>query len=50
MLMINMTFTKGIGSPTYMPPDVLNKAKYNKAADDLSFGVTMNETFVWGDA
>ena len=30
--MINMTFTKGIGSPMYTAPEVLNK-KYNEGAD-----------------
>ena len=50
MLMTNMTFTKGIGTPNYMAPEILNKEKYKKAADVYSFGVTMYECFVWGDA
>ncbi|ELP85861.1 serine/threonine protein kinase, putative [Entamoeba invadens IP1] len=33
MLMTNMTFTKGIGTPTYMAPEVLNKEHYKKPAD-----------------
>ena len=41
LLMTNMTFTKGIGTPTYMAPQVLNKEKYKKAADVYSFDVTM---------
>ena len=43
LLMTNMTFTKGIGTPTYMAPEVLNKEKYKKAADVYSFGVMMYE-------
>ena len=49
MLMTNMTFTKGVGSPTYMAPQVLNKEKYKKTADVYLFGVTMYECFMWGD-
>ena len=48
--MTNMTFTKGIGSPTYMAPEVLNKDKYKKAADVYSFAVMTFECFKWGDA
>ena len=48
--MTNMTFTNGVGSPTYMAPEVLNKAKYKKAADVFSFGVMMYECFKWGEA
>ena len=50
MLMTNMTFTKGIGSPTYMAPEVLNKKKYKSAADVYSFGMMMYECFKWGEA
>ncbi len=50
MLMTNMTFTKGIGSPTYMAPEVLCKEKYKKAADVFSFGVAMFECMKWGEA
>ena len=48
LLMTNMTFTKGIGTPVYMAPEVLNKEKCKKAADVYSFGVTMYEAFKWG--
>ena len=41
MLMTNMTFTQGIGSPTKKAPEVINKEKYKKLADVFSFGVTM---------
>ena len=50
LLMTNMTFTKGVGSPTFMAPAVLNKEKSKKAADVYSFGVTMYECFMWGEA
>ena len=50
LLMTNMTFTKGIGTPNYMAPEILNKEKYKKAADVYSFGVMLFECFKWGDA
>ncbi|GAB1221391.1 hypothetical protein ENUP19_0080G0029 [Entamoeba nuttalli] len=49
MMMTNMTFTKGIGTPTYMAPEILQQQKYKKAADIYSFGITMYETFHWGE-
>ena len=50
MLMTNMTFTKGIGSPTYMAPEILNKEHYKKPSDIFSFSITMYEVMKWGDA
>ncbi|ELP87958.1 protein serine/threonine kinase, putative [Entamoeba invadens IP1] len=50
MMMTNMTFTKGVGTPTYMAPEVLKKEKYKKPADVYSFGITMFECFKWGDS
>ena len=50
LLMTNMTFTKGIGTPNYMAPEVLNQQKYKKEADIFSFGITMFECFKWGEA
>ncbi|ELP92440.1 protein serine/threonine kinase, putative [Entamoeba invadens IP1] len=49
-MMTNMTFTKGIGTPKYMAPEVLNKQHYKKAADVFSFAVTMYECFAWENA
>lgn len=49
MLMTNMTFTKGVGTPKYMAPEVLNKGKYTKSADVYSFSITMYETMKWDD-
>ncbi|ELP90229.1 protein kinase, putative, partial [Entamoeba invadens IP1] len=47
MMMTNMTFTKGIGTPKYMAPEVLNKEYYKKGADIYSFGVTLFECVTW---
>ncbi|ELP92536.1 tyrosine protein kinase transforming protein Abl, putative [Entamoeba invadens IP1] len=47
MLMTNMTFTKGIGTPKYMSPEVLNKEKYKMPSDIFSFAITMYECFTW---
>ncbi|ELP91473.1 protein serine/threonine kinase, putative [Entamoeba invadens IP1] len=47
MMMTNMTFTKGIGTPAYMAPEVLNRKKYKKPADVYSFAMTMFEVFLW---
>ncbi|EDR27385.1 protein serine/threonine kinase, putative [Entamoeba dispar SAW760] len=49
MLMTNMTFTKGIGTPIYMAPEVLNQEKYKKEADIYSFAITMYEVGQWND-
>ncbi|ELP92422.1 protein serine/threonine kinase, putative, partial [Entamoeba invadens IP1] len=48
--MTNMTFTKGIGTPVYMAPEVLNQEYYKKPADIYSFAITMYETFGWCEA
>ncbi|ELP95310.1 protein serine/threonine kinase, putative [Entamoeba invadens IP1] len=50
MMLTNMTFTKGIGTPTYMAPEILKKEKYKKSADIFSLGVTMFECFSWKEA
>ena len=49
LIMTNMTFTKGIGTPTYMAPEILNRKKYKKPADIFSFAITMLELMIWGD-
>ena len=48
--MTNMTFTKGIGSPKFMSPEVLNRQRYSKSADIYSFAITMLEIMIWGEA
>ncbi|ELP89112.1 protein serine/threonine kinase, putative [Entamoeba invadens IP1] len=50
MMMTNMTFTKGIGTPKYTAPEILKKEKYKKSADIFSLGVTMFECFSWKEA
>ena len=50
MWMSNVTFAKGSVSSTNMALEVLNKAKYKKASDVFSFGVTLYECFKWGEA
>ena len=49
-MMTNLTFTKGIGTPAFMAPEVLNRQHYKKPADVYSFSITMLEVMVWGDA
>ncbi|ELP87573.1 protein kinase, putative, partial [Entamoeba invadens IP1] len=49
-MMTNMTFTKGIGTPKFMAPEVLEKSPYKKAADVYSFAITMYECFGWEEA
>ncbi|ELP92888.1 tyrosine protein kinase, putative [Entamoeba invadens IP1] len=49
MMMTNMTLTKGIGTPVYMAPEVLNKEHYKKPADVYSLAITMYEVFGWSN-
>ena len=46
VLLTNMAFTKGVGSPTYMAPEILNKESFKKGAD-ISFGVWLYKCFLW---
>ena len=48
--MTNMTFTKGIGTPIYMSPEILNKKHYKMPADIYSFAITMLEVMIWNEA
>ncbi|ELP92957.1 protein serine/threonine kinase, putative [Entamoeba invadens IP1] len=50
MLQTNMTFTKGVGTPTYTAPEILKQDKYKKSADIYSFAITMFETISWREA
>ncbi|ELP93825.1 protein serine/threonine kinase, putative [Entamoeba invadens IP1] len=48
LMMTNMTFTKGIGTPTFMAPEILKMEKYNIAADVYSFAMLMLSVVKWG--
>ena len=50
MLVTNMTFTKGIGTPIYMAPEVLKQEHYKMPADVYSLAVTMYEILNWIEA
>ena len=50
MLMTNMTFTKGVGTPTYMSPEILKQQHYKKPSDIYSFSITIYEFMKWGVA
>ena len=50
LLMTNMTFTKGIGTPVFMASDILNKEKYKKSGGVFLFGVIVFECDKWGQA
>ncbi|ELP92528.1 protein serine/threonine kinase, putative [Entamoeba invadens IP1] len=50
LLMSNLTFTKGVGTPKYMAPELLNGQKYSIAANVYSLGITFFEAFTWKDA
>ena len=50
MLMTNMTFTRGVGTPVYMAPEVLQQVHYKMPYDIYSFGITLFECMKWGDA
>ncbi|EDS89091.1 tyrosine kinase putative [Entamoeba histolytica] len=49
MMMTNMTFTKGIGTPKYMAPEVLNHQHYKMQSDIYSFSITMLQIITWQD-
>ena len=48
--MTNMTFSKGVGTPVFMAPEVLKHEHYKAPADIYSFAITMYETMKWGDS
>ncbi|EDR25791.1 protein serine/threonine kinase, putative [Entamoeba dispar SAW760] len=49
MMMTNMTFTKGIGSPKYMAPEILNREHYKMESDIYSYSITMLQIITWKD-
>ena len=50
LLMTNLTFTKAVGSPKYMAPEILNRKHYKKPADIYSLAITMLEIMIWDEA
>ena len=46
-LMTNMTFSKGIGTPIYMSPEVLKQQHYKSPSDIYSFSITIYECIKW---
>ncbi|ELP85579.1 protein kinase domain containing protein, partial [Entamoeba invadens IP1] len=50
VMMGNISFTKGIGTPVYMAPEILNRSYYKEPADIYSFAITMLETITWEHA
>ncbi|ELP92212.1 protein serine/threonine kinase, putative [Entamoeba invadens IP1] len=46
-LIQNNTFTKGIRTPIYMPPEVLVSGKYSFESDTYSFGIMLYEVVGW---
>ena len=49
-MMTNLTFTKGVGTPIYMAPEVIQLNKYKKSADIYAFGLSMYEIWGWTEA
>ena len=47
MLQTNMTFTKSVGTPMYMSPELLNKQKYKLPSDIFSYSILMYEIWIW---
>ena len=47
---INPQYTKNVGTPAYMSPEIFNHADYNIPTDIYSFAITMLEIMVWNDA
>ena len=50
ILISNITFTKGVGSPKYMSPELLERKKYKKPSDIYSFAITILEIMIWKNA
>ncbi|ELP91890.1 protein serine/threonine kinase, putative [Entamoeba invadens IP1] len=48
-LVNNMTFTKGVGTPKYMAPEVLEGQRYTEKADVFSLAISAYEVIGWVD-
>ncbi|EDR22420.1 protein serine/threonine kinase, putative [Entamoeba dispar SAW760] len=49
-LMTDINYTFGVGTLTYMAPEIFLKEPYKFPADIFAFGVVIFETIKWGDA
>ncbi|EDR25321.1 protein serine/threonine kinase, putative [Entamoeba dispar SAW760] len=49
-LVNNITFTKGIGSPIYMAPEILQRKNYTTSADIYSLAISLFEIIEWKEA
>ncbi|EDR23566.1 tyrosine protein kinase, putative [Entamoeba dispar SAW760] len=49
MMMTNMTFTKRIGTPKYMAPEILNREHYKMESDIYSYSITMLQIITFQD-
>ena len=47
IMMTNMTFTKGIGTPAFISPEILNQEYHKKSSDIYSFSITTYEVMKW---
>ncbi|ELP91288.1 protein serine/threonine kinase, putative [Entamoeba invadens IP1] len=47
LLMTNITFTKGVGTPMYMAPEVMDQQKYKMPCDVFSLAVSFYEGYTW---
>ncbi|ELP87476.1 protein serine/threonine kinase, putative [Entamoeba invadens IP1] len=47
LLMTDMTFTKGVGTPVYMAPEILERQHYKMPADIYSMGIAIYEIITW---
>ncbi|ELP85783.1 protein serine/threonine kinase, putative [Entamoeba invadens IP1] len=48
LILTNVSFTRAIGTPVYMAPEILQKKKYKMPADIFSFSIMFFETMTWG--
>ena len=45
-----MNYTKNVGSPAYMAPEIIKRVDYGVSVDIYSFAITMLEIIIWRDA
>ncbi|EMD45197.1 serine/threonine kinase, putative [Entamoeba histolytica KU27] len=50
LLLTNITFTKSVGTPAYMAPEILCQSKYGTPIDIFSFSIVLYEIWKWDKA